>query len=151
MAVPNVTSPVTSPAATTDYTPGSARIPMQTLGQNDFLKLLVTRLAAQDPLNPQGDQEFIAQMAQFSALENAKAMQAEISALRGSQEFFSANNLIGREVSLADGAGTLEGLVTGVNVNNGVPMIVVDGRNFDLTRLNSISTADQNSDTTATA
>lgn len=139
-------------AAGPTYLPGEARVPMQTLGQNDFLRLLVTRLSAQDPLNPQGDQEFIAQMAQFSALENAKATQTEIAALRGSQEFFSANGLIGREVSLADGGQTLEGLVTGVSVDAGVPMIVVDGRHFDLTRLNSISNpVPETTDTVQTA
>lgn len=147
--------PVSSVSTPTpgDYIPGAARVPTQSLGQGDFLRLLVTRLSAQDPLNPQGDQEFIAQMAQFSALENSRAMQNEIAALRGSQDFFSANNLIGREVSLVDGEDTLEGLVTGVHVEDGLPMIVVNGRNFNLTNLNSITqpTPAGSSDETATA
>lgn len=41
----------------------------QTLGQQDFLRLLVTQLQAQDPLNPQEPTEFTAQLAQFSSLE----------------------------------------------------------------------------------
>ena len=39
------------------------------LGKEQFLQLLVTQLQHQDPLNPMEDQEFIAQMAQFSSLE----------------------------------------------------------------------------------
>ena len=39
------------------------------LGKEQFLQLLVTQLQNQDPLNPMEDQEFIAQMAQFSSLE----------------------------------------------------------------------------------
>ena len=62
--------------------PGSTRLPVQTLNQNDFLKLVLAQLTNQDPLNPQKDTEFIAQMTQFSALEQAKSMQTDIYALQ---------------------------------------------------------------------
>jgi flagellar basal-body rod modification protein FlgD len=42
---------------------------MQSLGRDDFLKLLVTKLEYQDPLNPMQDENFVAQLAQFSSLE----------------------------------------------------------------------------------
>ncbi|MBN1478088.1 flagellar hook assembly protein FlgD [Candidatus Sumerlaeota bacterium] len=50
---------------TTPSTSGSG----STLGQEEFLRLLVTQLESQDPLNPQDSTEFTAQLAQFSALE----------------------------------------------------------------------------------
>ena len=42
---------------------------MQTLGKDDFLKLLVSKLQNQDPLDPMSDESFVAELAQFSALE----------------------------------------------------------------------------------
>jgi flagellar basal-body rod modification protein FlgD len=72
-----------------------ARTPQTELGQDDFLKLLVTKMGAQDPMNPQSDSDFIAQMAQFSSLEQAKTMTTQ-------QEVQTANGLIGRNVSLTD-------------------------------------------------
>ncbi|MDH4155890.1 MAG: hypothetical protein OEW00_01260 [candidate division Zixibacteria bacterium] len=42
---------------------------MRTLGKDDFLQLLVTKMQYQDPLEPMDDEDFIAQLAQFSSLE----------------------------------------------------------------------------------
>jgi flagellar basal-body rod modification protein FlgD len=54
----------TSSAAETTVTDS-----LQSLGKDDFLQLLVTKLQNQDPLNPMDDEDFIAQLAQFSSLE----------------------------------------------------------------------------------
>jgi flagellar basal-body rod modification protein FlgD len=114
-------------------------LPMQTLGQNDFLKLLVTQLTSQDPLNPQKDTEFIAQMAQFSALEQSKAMQSDIAQLRTEQEFLQANSLLGRAVELQTGQDTsTTGTVSAVTVEAGTPKLVVNGQAYDLSQLLTI-------------
>ncbi len=48
--------------------------PLQTLDQDAFLKLLVMQMTNQDPLSPVEDREFIAQMAQFTALEQMQEL-----------------------------------------------------------------------------
>jgi len=120
----------------------ASRLPIRTLGQDDFLKLVVAQLTTQDPLNPQKDTEFIAQMAQFSQLEQAKSMQTDLAALRSDQAFLQANSMLGRSVELQDPQGRVtQGTVTAVRFVGGNPMIVVDGQNHFLGEVISISPA----------
>lgn len=64
-------SGVNGTQATTASTANAAQVKAkdQALGKMDFLNILVTQLRYQDPLNPMDDKEFIAQLAQFSTLE----------------------------------------------------------------------------------
>ena len=63
---------------TSTTTPSSAPLKQKDLGKDAFLQLLVTQLQNQDPTKPQADGEFIAQLAQFSSLEQLTAMQTEL-------------------------------------------------------------------------
>ena len=63
---------------TTTTTSSSAPLKQKDLGKDAFLQLLVTQLQNQDPTKPQADGEFIAQLAQFSSLEQLTAMQTEL-------------------------------------------------------------------------
>lgn len=115
---------------------GSTRTPVQTLGQQDFLKLLVTQMTQQDPMNPVKDTEFIAQMASFSALEQSKAMMQDMSQLR-------ATSLLGQTVTVLDAAsttGVLTGIVAAVEIYDGQPVLVMDGRGYALADVLSVET-----------
>ena len=138
-----------SSTTTTDQS-GESRLPTQTLGQSDFLKLLVTQMSQQDPMNPMKDTEFIAQMASFSALEQSKTMEADISALRTEQQLLQANGLIGRLVNMQSEDGTLvSGIVNGVQVADGTPTLVVNGQTFTLSQVVSVAPAPNSSAATA--
>ena len=63
-------------AATTASTTGSSD-----LGEENFMKLLVTQLQNQDPLNPQSNEEFVAQLATFSSLEQLVSLNSGVDAL----------------------------------------------------------------------
>ena len=118
---------------------------MQVLGQQDFLKLLVAQLSAQDPMNPQKDTDFIAQMATFSSLEQSKSMQVDIGKLRQDQQVIQANALLGRTVEVTTGQSSTgeplltAGLVTSVQFEAGMPKVVVNGHSYDLSQLTTIT------------
>ena len=104
------------------------RVPQKTLDQNDFLQLLVTQLSQQDPLKPVQDTEFIAQMAQFSSLEQTKATQALIQELRDGDQISRASGLVNRFVAVREKDGTeSRGLVSSVDVKNGTPTLNIGG------------------------
>ena len=123
-----------------DNTGTEARIPTKTLGQNDFLKLLVAQMTTQDPLNPKADTDFAAQMAQFTSLEQTKLMEKNIAGLRDQQELLQASSLLGRTVQIQTGKTTsVTGVVSAVQVTEGTPTIVVNGRGYDLSDLLNIT------------
>ncbi|WP_107923078.1 flagellar hook assembly protein FlgD [Lysinibacillus parviboronicapiens] len=71
------------------------------LGKDAFLQLLITQLANQDPTNPMDDREFIAQMAQFSSLEQMQNMTKGLEALLASQQqtqLMNYSSFVGKEV-----------------------------------------------------
>jgi flagellar basal-body rod modification protein FlgD len=80
----------TQAAGGIDPTASPTRTVTNALGRDAFLSLLVTQLQHQDPLEPQANGEFIAQLAQFSSLENLEQISQDIAALRSAIEGQSA-------------------------------------------------------------
>ena len=77
--------PATQTPATTETaaTKKDAIAGSKDLGKDTFLMLLVTQLEHQDPLQPQENSEFLAQLAQFSSLESLQEIKKDIAAVRG--------------------------------------------------------------------
>ena len=81
------------------------------LDQNTFLKLLVTQMTHQDPLNPQDQQQMLAQLAQFSQVETMNNVQ-------DGQSKLQATGLLGKTISASyienNAPASVKGLVTNV-------------------------------------
>ncbi len=101
-----------------------------TLDKDDFLKILVTQLTHQDPTQPMEDREFVAQMAQFSALEQMTNLNKEFSRVVGLIASSQAVSLIGKTVEVADGESTVTGIVKEVTGGD-YPQILIDGKFYD--------------------
>src|SRR5690606_24143033 len=97
------------------------------LDKDDFLKLLITQLAYQDPTNPVEDREFISQMAQFSALEQMNNVANEMKGLR--QMIGLSSELIGKKVEwrvrTANGYEYKSGIVEAISQRSGETVVIV--------------------------
>lgn len=109
------------------------RVPKQVLGQEDFLKLLSVQFQKQDPMKPMEDNAFIAQMAQFSSLEQAQNLTSQMTQMRATQDLVTANSYIGRQVTIDAGKGEIvKGNVEGIEIDAGVPRLTIGGVTYPL-------------------
>jgi flagellar basal-body rod modification protein FlgD len=139
-----MSSPVTGTSSATSAAALAAQtdpmLPIKTLGQQDFLNLLVQQLTHQDPMNPESNIDFTAQMAQFSTLQSTTAIQSGISQLGAQQQFLQANALLGRTVTLQSPDGTIaSGTVTAVDLRSGTPRIVINNQSYDLSQVLAVT------------
>ena len=100
----------------------------ETLGKDQFLSLLITQLQNQDPTSPMQDQEFIAQMATFSTLEQIMTISEQLKTMQQAavtQSLGYMSGLIGKDVSWIDSGDNNQ-------IKNGVvdSIIVRDGMQY---------------------
>lgn len=132
-----------------------------TLGKDDFLKILMTQLQNQDPLNPMQDKDFVAQMATFSSLEQMTNMNSTIQKLVDQQQqnqLITYNQFVGKEVtwhklSQADDSDSVPvveqgtGKVSSIQFkDNSVTFILEDGTVLEPANISQVKdTANENS------
>ena len=111
-------------SATNSSTGGKA------LGKDAFLQLLVTQLKNQNPLDPQDNSAFVAQLAQFSSLEGITTLNSTVSSLAGnynSSQALQASSLVGRNVIVQTNTVQLDDPSKGMTGSVTVPSSIAGG------------------------
>lgn len=118
--------------------------PKNELGKDDFLKLLLTELKYQDPTNAKGDKEFIAQLAQFSALEQTTKLADNLGANVAFTQLTQASALVGKAVEMNDfqNGRNVVGIVEEVRMIDGKPKIYVKGKLYEISEILGVSDLD---------
>lgn len=109
------------------------RLPKNEMGKDDFLRLLATQLRYQDPLKPMEDKEFVAQLAQFSTLEQMNNLNRTFSLGIG-------GNLLGRTLTAIDEEGreVISGVASSVRIKESKVMIMIGEREVPIEQIRQI-------------
>jgi len=107
------------------------KVQSQNLDKDDFLKILITQLSHQDPTKPMEDKEFIAQMAQFSSLEQMTNMSQSFQQMSSLVNQGQAFSMLGKEVSFLAGDAQISGTVEAVTGGD-YPQLLVNGKYIDM-------------------
>jgi flagellar basal-body rod modification protein FlgD len=102
------------------------------VSQADFLSLLLAQLRTQDPLEPVNNQEFVAQLAGFSALEINRQQSERVDNLLTVQAVTQSIGLIGRTVELRTAQGNSNGMVTALSIVSGEPRLTVNANGTNI-------------------
>jgi flagellar basal-body rod modification protein FlgD len=120
------------PGVTQNYNHGFADQQVEAGGINDvniddFLKIMITELQNQDPLNPLENDELIAQISQIRSVGATEKLTETLDSVLLGQNIASATNLIGAEIdAISDDNERVTGVVEKVSVSNGQPKLHLD-------------------------
>lgn len=120
-----------------DWTAKNKRVAKTELDKDDFLLILVKQLSNQDPTAPVEDKQFIAQMAQFSSLEQMTNMANGFSRLSETIAASQSAALVGREVTVVNGETTVSGVVEEVRGRE-FPQVKINGYYYSFEKVESV-------------
>jgi flagellar basal-body rod modification protein FlgD len=123
------TTTTTTPLDPTQTAANKAKLEKNNLGKDSFLKLMVAQMKNQDPMNPSDDKQNIAQMAQFSSLEQITNLATATQDLANRMSMTQNVGLLGHNVTYTGKDKTpVSGTVDGMNIGkDGTATLTVDG------------------------
>jgi flagellar basal-body rod modification protein FlgD len=116
------------------------------LKTEDFIKMMITQLQNQDPLEPAKNQELLAQMSQIGQLQSQTMLTDSLQGMVLQQNLGAAGNLIGKMVEGIDDRGSpISGLVSSIRVEQGQVHLELDnGKRLSLAKVTGIASAPAN-------
>ena len=119
-----MTTPATSAVAPASGT---------TLTLQDFLQVLTTQLTYQDPLKPLDNQEFMAQIAQFTTLEQTQQLTSTASTIASAQAAQQTIGMMGHQVNVTTSSGPQSGTITAIDLSGSAPAFTLTTSSGSLT------------------
>ncbi|HOC29149.1 MAG TPA: flagellar hook assembly protein FlgD [Treponemataceae bacterium] len=107
------------------------------LGKDDFLQLLIAQLSHQDPTAPMEDSQFIAQMAQFSSLEQMTNMSSGFSRIASLLSGSEASSAVGKTVDIEAGETVVSGTILAATRGD-FPQVQVNGEWYDWSSVKTV-------------
>ncbi|NCD32786.1 MAG: hypothetical protein EOL87_05130 [Spartobacteria bacterium] len=109
------------------------------MGKDEFMTLLITEMQNQDPMDPVDNKEMIAQLAQFSSLEQIQNLNEQFDTFRANNNLAFATGLLGNNVGIQSGMETVYGVVNNVSLSDGLVKVTVGETEYDASDLVSMS------------
>jgi flagellar basal-body rod modification protein FlgD len=134
-------TPATSDTKSTSSTGITDTTSLQGLSSDDFLKLMITQLQNQDPLNPTDDNQLLQQVDQIRSIASSEKLSQTLTDVQLGQNLTNATTLIGKTIQgNSDDNQPVNGVVNSVSIVGGVPKIHVGGQTVSLSNVAQVST-----------
>lgn len=129
---------MTTTTAINAATPAQTSINKSTssaMGKNEFLKILAAQLQNQDPMNPSSNTEFVAQLAQFSSLEQLQNIANSLSAM----SLLQSAGLIGKTAVAQFNDTNITGTVESIMLQDSIAYVLIEETYVPLSSIVEIS------------
>ena len=139
--VTSVTSTPSTVGTDIAANPAGYNVPAQkkVLTTADFLQLLTAQMTNQDPLQPMDNSASMAQMAQFSSLDQMNTLSQNFSLMRADQTKYTAASYIGKQVTVLDAnQQAVTGQVTAVDTATDTPQLEINGNFYPLSSVTKV-------------
>ncbi|HEU5432969.1 MAG TPA: flagellar hook capping FlgD N-terminal domain-containing protein [Thermomicrobiales bacterium] len=110
------------------------------LTPDDFLKMLITELQNQDPMNPTDNGQILQQISEMSNIQATSSLTTSLNSMLTEQNLSAASALVGKTVQgLADDGSTASGVVDSVTIANGTAKLNIGQQTVSLTNIQQIT------------